>query len=157
VIKPPSNVKPYSDHFSEDPAFEQLPENATPEQSAEYATKVQVAIETGNWSGLRVDGASEPTTFTMKPLSSAHLGKLADMRNSGAGENAWLEYAFRCALVSVSNLGDAKVTLADGEDFGRIASLAWMETAGVTGSLGLRIIRELGGRALGRALALGKG
>ena len=162
MIRPPSLQRTYNEHWSEDSSFEQAPvspsEGATDEERAAYvaamatyATRAEVAWETGDWSGLRVAGAGEPTTFVMRPLSTEQFCKLADMRSAGLGENELAAYAFRCALVSVSNLGDVKVSFVDDEKLGRIASLAFLTEAGAVGALGTRLVRELGARTLMRA------
>jgi hypothetical protein len=151
VIKPPSLAKPFTEYFSEDPAFEQLASDATPEQTAEYSAKLTAAWETGDWSALRAEGAGEPTTFTVRALPSDAFGKLADIQAAGAGDNEVYQLAFRVVLQSVSNLGNAKVTTIEDERFGRIASLQFLTDAGVTGALGMRIMREIGVRALKRA------
>lgn len=164
ISRPLSLIKPYTDHFSEDPAFVQAPvapgKDATDEEREtykaaleEYSTQLTVAIDTGNWSALRVQG-SEPTTFTMRPLPSDVFGKLADLKASGTGENEIYVLAFRAACVGVANMGGAKLTFVADPVLGQIASLDVFEAAGVGGLLGLRVCRELGGRALNRAAGL---
>lgn len=155
MIKAPSLRGPYNDHFSEDPAFLQLATDATPEQIAEYTAKLTAATETGNWSPLRVEGAGEPTTFVLRPIPSSAFGQLVDLQRGGTGENETLELAFRIALASVSNLGEAKVSFVEDPRFGRIASASFLETAGIHGALGVRIVREIGSRIIRRASDLG--
>lgn len=165
MIRPPSNIRQYAEHWSEDPAFEQAPpvpaktatddERRVAEQALEtYAAKLSVAWETGDWSALRVTGAGEPTTFLVKPLSSEVFGKLIDAQANGTGEHELHQLAFRCALQSVTQLEGAKVAFVEDEQFGRIASLAFFEDVGITGALGQRIIRDIGGRILRRAATL---
>lgn len=153
MIKAPSLRKPFVDHWSEDPSFQQGP--AEGEALGDYEARVKVAIETGDWSGLRVEGSGEPTAFTVRPMPADAYAKLADAKNAGMGENELFALAFRVVLQSVVNLGDAKVTFADDDRFGRIASLAFLEQAGISGAMGARICRELGSRALYRASGLG--
>jgi hypothetical protein len=154
MIRPLSNQKVYDEHWSGDEAFEQVPSDATPEQIADYNAKLTVATETGNWSGLRVAGSSEPTKFTVRPIPVAAYGKLADLQVSGAGRVEILTLGFRIALVSVSNLDNAKVATVNDERFGKIATLSFLDDAGLTGAVGMRIVSEIGERCLERASTL---
>ena len=87
MIRPPSNQKHYDEFWSEDEAFEQLPAEATAEARAAFGAKLTVAIETGDWSALRVAGASEPTKFIMRQIPGESFGKLADLQASGMGRS----------------------------------------------------------------------
>lgn len=166
MIRPPSLVKQYDEYWSEDPAFEQAPahpgDSASAEQlaafkkaEAEYTTKLFAAWDTGNWAPLRIEGGGEPTKFVMRPIPSSAGALLADMMQAQRGENEVYTLAFRIALVGVSNLEGAKVAPVNDERFGRIASLSWMDDVGITGAMGVRLLRELGSRAMSRASSLG--
>lgn len=154
MIKPPSLFKPYTDCVSFDAAFVQLEPTATDEQKADYAARLQVAVDTGDWSGLRVAGAGEPTVFHLRVLTGDAFGKLADMQRAGVGDNELFTLALRLALLSVTGLGDARVSVVDDPKWGRIADLGFLEQAGIVGGFAYALIRELGERVLKRASGL---
>lgn len=165
MIRPPSIQKPYDEFWSEDEAFEQRPADPPDNASAEakaahaaelaaYEAKLTAAVEHGHWHALRVAGGTEPTKFLVRPLPSDATGILFDMRDAGVGLNELFITTFRVALLSVSNLDGAKVVPVEDDRFGKIASLAWMEQAGIVGTQGMRIILEIGARLLRRASPL---
>lgn len=151
MIRPPSLQRTYNEHWSQDAAFYQPAADATVEQVRDYLAKLEVAWDTGDWSALRVEGGGEPTTFVVRPLGVEQLGKLRDLRSAGMGDNEISQLAFRCALVSVSNLGDVKVKHVEDERFGRIASLSFLAEAGIFGDFGVQLVVELGTRVFKRA------
>jgi hypothetical protein len=161
----PNYRRTYAEHWSGDASFvappKPLDETADAEQikfhkaaTADYEAKARVCFDTGTWDGLRVPGSPEPTTFTVRPLPTAIVATLADKQRGGLGDNQLYLLAFRAALVSVQNLGDAKVTFTDDPELGRIASLDFLAEAGVNGMLGVQIAREIGARCLWRATQL---
>ena len=143
-----SQIKTYAERFSEDAAF------VASDDSEEYALKVKTAIETGDWSALRVEGGTEPVTYNMRPLGADVLGVLVDMQRNGCGDNELCTKAFRAALVSVAGIKDVKVKFDNDEHMGRIATLSWLEDAKIPPARGIRILREIGGRVLSKAMDL---
>lgn len=122
ALRPPSNQTNRDDFWSADPAFVQLPENATDAQILEHANKWRVARETGNFGELLVEGA-QPTKFVMRPIPGNVMRKLIDQCAAGKlGDYELAALAFRIVLVDVSNFGDTKVKFVNTEDYGRIAS-----------------------------------
>jgi hypothetical protein len=152
MIRLPSNIKPYLEYWSEDPAFRQRP---TDGDATEYETKLSVAVETGNWSDLRLEGAGEPTAFTVRVLSSEQLGKISDMRKAGTGDYEFLTMVFRLSLQSIAPFDGPKLEHASDDELGRMVSLEWMERAGLVGAPGLRLIGEIGTRVFLKSMSLG--
>lgn len=165
MIRLPSSIKPYTEYWSEDPAFQQppqsLPEDASAESRAaydlavaEYGAKLTAAIDTGDWSPLRASGGGEPTAFVVRVLTSEQLGKLSDKARSGTGDYEFLTHVFRLALQSLAPFDGQKIEHVDDPHFGRMVSLEWMEKVGIVGSHGLRLIREIGSRVFVRSSTL---
>ena len=148
MIRPPSVVKSYDAWFSGDPAFVQLEDGASEDERAEHTRKWTVARETGAIGDLLVPGAF-PTKFVMRPLSGSVFRKILDRRVGGKiGSAEQLALAFRCAVVSVENLGDVKVDRRGVEDYGEIATPAIVDALD---AIDLSIVTELGSEAMRRA------
>jgi hypothetical protein len=161
MIRPPSQARPYTEHWSEDPAFEQPPTEPASDadevalksykDSVEaYLLKVKTATETGNWSAMRIEGGQEPTRFTVRLIPPDALGKLGDMSARGAGENELAVLAFRCALIDV-NIEGVKVGKVNDDRFGRIAAIDWLDDLG---GAGVRLMREIGLRVFLKSSAV---
>ncbi len=116
MIRPPSVQSTYDEFWPGDPAFVQLADDATDAQRKEHAKRIEVARDTGDWSGLRVEGGSEPTKFVMRQVDRVAWRTLQDrmqMDESSSrfiGANEGTSLLFRMALESIENLGDFKVT-----------------------------------------------
>ena len=148
MIRPPSAVRHYDYYYTGDPAFVQLEDGATDEQKAEHAHKWQVARETGQIADLLIPGAS-PTKFVLRPLPGSLFRKLYDRiaaRQLGMAEAAAL--AFRCAVMSVENLGDVQVKRRADADYGEIATSAIVD---VLDAIDLGIVAELGDQVIERS------
>lgn len=160
MIKLPSLIREYSAIYSRDPSLVQAPvapegKDATPEAIAaysavatEYAHKLKVARETGDYSALRLDGAGEPTLFQMRQLSADAYSRIL-YRDGSAIENTVL--AFRYALRSVANWPGAEVTLEQHPELGQIASLSFFDKLGVPAAMSAAIAIELGDLAILKA------
>lgn len=148
-LRPPSNIRPYDDFFSGDPAIVQSPPDATKEQIADRAHRIQVARETGAWNEVVVDGR-EPTRFVMQPLRGNFYRTLMDEISAGrVGAGKASQIAFRAAVKGVVNLGDREV--GDRVETDKFGSLAPVEFTDYLDSIDLSIVSELGGEALRRA------
>ncbi len=148
IVRPPSLVRDYDDFYSGDPAIVQLAEDASDEDKKDHERKLEVARETGNWSGVVVEGA-QPTKFTMKPLAGDVYRRMMDMYGSraiGIGELASL--AFRCACVGVTNLGDVDTKRTKDD---RLGQMAPVKLTNDLDAIDLGIVSELGGHVLRRA------
>jgi hypothetical protein len=154
MIRPPSLSKPYEDHFSKDPAFVQLADDATEDEVREHVRKWRTARETGDFSALRVSGGGEPTVFTLRPLGLEAFAALVDMTRSGSGHNEVAVLAFRIALRGVSNFGKADIKFVHHKRFGQIATTEFLDKSGLPAGVTLAIATELGGAAIERASQL---
>ena len=154
MIKPPSNQKPYEVFYTGDSAIISLPEEASDEQRKELARRIKRALQTGEWSDVIIPG-EQPTRFSMKPLSGELAGELyAMLRDARSERERYLVWslAFRLALVDVKNLPDAgEIDFVTHHQFGRIATTAFLDRAGLKGDVGAAIIQELGVHVFTRA------
>jgi hypothetical protein len=153
MIRAPSVQKQYGAVFSGDPAFVQLPEDATDEQKAAHEQKWKVARETGDYSALRIEGAGDPTVFTMKPLSTDAFAALYAL---GAAEGAAAAnmMAFRVSLQSVDNFGKVDIKRIQHKKFGPIATTEFFDKAGLPAGLSVKIALEIGDIVLSKAWEL---
>lgn len=107
MIRPPSLQKPQDEYYSGDPAFIQLPDDASDEQRKEHAHKWKVARETGNYAALLVEG-QQATKFTMQPIKRNDWRVFVDRmvlpadspRHVGRAQASAL--LFRMSVVSIS-------------------------------------------------------
>jgi len=151
MFKLPSIVKEYSAVYSGDPSLVQLADNASDKERKEYAHKLKVARETGDYSALLIEGASEPTLFQMRQLTADAFAYLIGQVYPREGVIATNALAFQFALRSVENLGDAKVNLVDHDKLGQIASLSFFDRVGMPAELAMSIATELGDLVLDKA------
>jgi hypothetical protein len=166
MIRPPSNQKQYDAVFSGDEAFVQPPDapadDATPEQLEkyqgeieEYQHKWQVARETvDGYRALMLEGAGEPTFFTMRPLTADQFALLVDMRRGGMGGNEVNILAFRAALISVRNFPKAEIKRVMHKKLGDIATTSFFDKAKLPAGLSTSIGVELGNLAISKAAGL---
>lgn len=149
MIRPPSLQNRRDDYFSGDPAFTQLPEDATDEQKVERRRLVTVARETGDWSAFRIEG-QEPTQFVFKPLRGEVYRTLMDRVAADViGAGIARSLAFRAAIVDIPNLpGMPKIKPSSIDGLGEIATSAISD---YLDSITPRIVTELGGVVLNRA------
>lgn len=151
MIRPPSNVAKYNAFWSCDPAFIQIPDDASAEEKKEHAEKWERARKTGDYTELLIEG-EQPTTFVMKPLKADHYAALVDIAASGE-PSAMVLMAFRVALDSLANFPEP-VAKENHRRFGSIATTACFDKAGVPGGVTNQIAQELGGLALKKAQQL---
>lgn len=150
MIKPPSNQKTFDVFFSGDAAIVSLPDEADDKAKADHERALERALETGEWAEVTIPG-DQPTRFVFKPLGCELAGELYSMM---ATERHFTIFAlaFRLAIVDVKNLPDAgKINFVNHTSFGRIATTAFLDRAGLKGELGAQIIVELGSYVLRRA------
>lgn len=154
MIRPPSNQKPYDEYWSGDPAFVQ-PDANDPASVEEHACRVKRARETGDWTPLLIEG-QEPTKFVMQPIKGDQWRWLVDESTREdehrMGPAKFWSLMFRCACVSVKNLG---IQLPDKPvrhpDLGMIAPV---DIPNTLDSIDASIVTELAGAAFERARAL---
>jgi hypothetical protein len=151
MIRPPSNASRYDAFWSLDPAFIQLPKDASKEEQDAHEAKWQRARETGDYSELAIDGA-QPTKFVMKPIKADHYAALVDIARSGEGALMGM-LAFRVALDSIANFPE-QVTTINHPKFGKIATVDCFDKAGIPGGVTNLIASELGGLAMEKARQL---
>lgn len=163
MFKLPSIVKEYSAVYSGDPSLVQAP--TRPEGKAatdetieqfekalkEHEHRLNVARETGDYSALLIEGAGEPTLFQMRQLTADAFAYLIGQVYPREGNIATNALAFRFALRSVSNLGEAKVKIVEHDKLGPIASLSFFDKAGMPAELAMSIATELGDLVLDKA------
>jgi hypothetical protein len=159
MINPPSAQKPFDEFWSGDPSFVQAPadppEDASPDDVArhkalvdEYRHKLDLARETGDWSGLRVAGAGEPSRFTCLPVKGALVRWMHEQITTG--KLSTLQVAaltFRACVVGMENVGAFKIEHEHHEHLGAIA------TRGLTDyldSVHMGIVTEIGLRLYSR-------
>lgn len=153
MIRPPSNQKKYDTFFSLDPALKPLPTDPTEEQRAERERLIELAREAGpaQWTELIVPGECV-TVFTMRPLPSEAFGDLLAAMVNGESKFKVYSLAFRIALLDAKPLpDDVKVEHVEHPSYGRVATLSFLEKAGITGEMGAAICVELGKLAYERA------
>ncbi len=155
MLRPPSLQKTYDEYCSLDPAFEQPANDATDEQLEAHANRVRIARETGNWTGLLIEGG-QPTKFEMRLLPGHLFRRMQDMAMSGRDGRPGVGVAemgallFRAALVNVSGLDDTltEVEFVTLPTLGRIADNAVPDRLD---ALDKRIVTELGNEVARRA------
>ena len=150
MIRPPSLQNQRDDYWSGDPAFVQLPPNATDEQREEHARKWRIARETGNYGDLLIQDA-KPTKFVFQPMPGDVYRRLVDRVQ--AGRMGMLELhalAFRVAVVDVANLGDVKVRPMETE----LGTMATAEITNVLDACAPGCVNELGAEVIQRAIGL---
>ncbi len=141
---PPSLQQPYTEYYSGDPAFVQLPKNANAKDKKDHARKLKSARERGDWSALLI-GGSEPTAFKMNVLEGDQFRTLVSMNIGGL---ELFQLAFRCAIADIENAGELTVTRVTHPRLGTIASA---DVTNALDKLSTAIVNELGALALERA------
>lgn len=162
MLRLPSNQRDYDDYWSGDPAFIQpspLPDNPTDEQTAEWkkafeehAAKIKRARETGDWSPLLIEG-QQPTKFVMQQIRGDQWRYLVDESTREdehrMGPATFWQLMFRCACVSVKNLGiDVNDKPVKHRDLGLIAPA---DIPNLLDKIDASIVTELAGAAFERA------
>jgi hypothetical protein len=146
TIRPPSTQRTYDEYWSGDPAFEQAPEGATKKQLAAHAKRVETARETGNWTGLLVEGGS-PTKFVMAPVDRniwreiVDRGQLPASSERRIGDHVLAGLLFRLALERIEN-ADIEVTRTRDPKWGWV--MAQPEVVTILDEYSGLIVGELG-------------
>ncbi len=150
-LRPPSNLRAYDDFYTGDPAIVALPPNASDDEKKDRENRIRVARETGDWSGVIVEG-QRPTKFKMHIIGGDAYRTLMDeysAKQIGLGKLTQL--AFLLAVRDVTDLGDTKVERKQTARYGWIADV---EIADALDAIDIGIVNELGGEALRRAREL---
>lgn len=150
MLRLPSNQREYDEYWSGDPAFHQPADSD--EARAEHAAKIKRARETGDWSPLLIDGET-PTKFVMRPIKGDQWRWLVDEATREdehrMGPALFNQLMFRCAVVSVKNLG-MKVN-EDQVRHKKLGMIAPKDIPDVLDSIDASIVTELAGVAFERA------
>lgn len=150
ITRLPSNQHHRDAFWSRDPAFMQLPDEATDEQKAAHARKWKLARQTGNYGELLITGAT-PTKFVMQPIPGHVVRRIIDRVIAGrVGGLEQASLAFRAALVTIENFGDVAIKPTE-SDYGTIADVA---ITNLLDGCAPGCVNELGNDALERALGL---
>lgn len=153
MIQPPSIIRRYDEFYSRDPAFVQRP--VIPPDTADDAERKQriaeieaydkllrTARETGDWTALRVDGAPQPSRFTMRPMPGHVYRALADLASTAGNSMVTLApLAFRACIVEMHNVGEHQIKREIDPKLGDIATVA---TTNYLDEIDLGIVSELG-------------
>jgi len=155
----PSHTNPAPAFVTTDDALIQPPEladKATDEQRAEwekaleeYAAKLRVARQTGDWSGITLPG-KQPVRFILRPMPFEGHATIAGMRQRGEPPESVLLLAVQLCLVDIEGIA-VRVDWEQHERFGKVAALSTLAKFGT--SQGLLIAVELGTVAIQRASA----
>lgn len=158
ALRPPSLSKIYDEYYTGDPAFVQLPDDATAEQRKAYENQWRVARETGDYAALIVPGKM-PTGFRMRVIPGELFRFTLDRSASGALGDARLNaQVLRTAIRGVSNLQDEDGNEIDVElqdhphpEMREHGQIATTKIVSVLDALDVRIVAELGERLIMRA------
>jgi hypothetical protein len=151
MLRLPSNQREYDDYWSGDPAFHQ-PDKNDEAAVKEHAEKVRRARQTGDWSSLLIEGET-PTKFIMRPIKGHQWRWLIDesqrQDEHKMGGGLFMQLMFRCACVSVKNLGiPVNEKQVKHPDLGMIAPVDIPDTLDAIDSA---IVTELADAAFARA------
>jgi hypothetical protein len=126
MIRPPSNIQPYTECYSGDEALLQ------------DANLLRVARETGDWSPVIIEGMT-PTKFTLRPLQGRLLRKISDLEIGGATKNSVI---VRAAVIDVIGLDGFKLKLEPDKEYG-LGSIATQEFTDCLDFIDAGIVNEL--------------
>ena len=150
MLRLPSNQKEYDEYWSGDPAFIQPADSD--DARIEHAAKIKRARETGDWSSLLIDG-QQPTKFVMQPIDGDQWRWLVDESTRDdehkMGPAVFWQLMFRCACVSVKNLG---VQVNDKPvRHPKLGAIAPIDIPNLLDKIDASIVTELAGAAFERA------
>lgn len=156
MLKPLSAQKPFDTYYSGDPAIFQLDATSTDEERAEYVHKYKLARQSGNWTGLIVDGQT-PTRFTFRIIPGDLRRKLYDRlpkdqdgNTTGDSSSEWWTLVFRCAITEIANCGELKVERVRDNDLGAV--IATPDVTNALDEITPFIVNELGRYAWERSI-----
>lgn len=113
--RPPSNQSTFDMFWSGDPAFVQG-------DGKEHEKKLEIARETGDWSGLIIQGQT-PTKFVSRQIPGELKRRILDRYQAGKlGPYELDALLLRMAIVDVIGLGDFKLKFTMSDEWGKIAS-----------------------------------
>jgi hypothetical protein len=146
VIKAPSLVRDYTWIWSKDPALDAPPDDAPEDARAEWARRLRVAQETGQWDGL-IKAGQVPTKFTIRHIPGTQWRALIDGYQAGKfGGASMLALSVRCALKSVSHLtADNAETKIEFTNLDGLGPCAKQEIVDVLDGYDYSIVSELAG------------
>ncbi len=124
MIRPPSLQHDYDLISASDEAVNAPPPDADETVKAAFAEKIDRARETGDWTGLLIEGKS-PTKFVCRLVPQSVMRRIADRSNASAdsrlGTLEMLGLVLRLSVKEVVNLPGYKVRLVNDADWGAIA------------------------------------
>ena len=125
MIRPPSNQNAYDLIASTDEAINAPPADADDATNDAFNAKLNVARDTGDWSGLLIEGKS-PTKFVCRVIPQTIMRRIADRMNeegpSKLGNLELVGLVLRLSVQEVTNLKDYKVRHESSQEWGRLAS-----------------------------------
>ena len=145
MIRPPSLQRNYDTFYSGDESFTQLVRGDMDDAAWAAAVKERIRVigvcrETGDWSQM-LSGKGEPSKFTLRQVPGDVFRALVDGwvgKRYGAAE--FNQLMFRAAIVSVTNIGDAKVEQGVDDHYpqlGKIATTAITNLLDGTGDMAI--------------------
>lgn len=156
MLRPPSIQKQYDDFYPYDPAFDQLADNASDEQQAEYRARWESATDTGDYSKL--GNVADATKFVMRPVPGKSVLKIDDLYSSRRiGENERWELALRCALVDIANAPvriNIKPAFHEDPSLYALGHIAPVEVINQLHEIDPRIVPIMGARVWSRAVTI---
>ena len=163
AFRPPSNIKKYSDHSPFDPAFVQLddliaklgdaPDLVELEKvKTEHGERIARARETSDWSELRIAGTDEPTRFDFAVVDGEQARALLDLGQT-IGTAELLALWFRAGIASVVGLGNDTLVAKPCQHPKLPRKIADPTIANLFDDFDIRIVAELGGTVMRRAVA----
>ena len=163
MLIPPSITTDYSMMYSGDPALdapEAPPMDSSPDivscyelAKAEWAHRLTVARETGNWGGM-IKAGHRPTVFRMRQIPGTIRRRLLDLCGGemSSRPTEFTSLCFRAAIVGIENLGDEKAKVERAHDPILNASIATSTIVDRLDDIHLGIVGELGEAVLMRAI-----
>ena len=146
MIKPPSLVREYTWIWSQDPALDAPPKDASKKARADWDRRLKLARETGVYDGLMKPG-EQPTTFSLKLIANETWLTLVGLVRSGAiSDVEWPMWAGRMALHAIGNTGmadEADLKRQTVADFPRLGQMAPAEAFDQFGPMGIAIANDM--------------
>jgi hypothetical protein len=147
MLAPPSLVRDTVLVYSQDPALDAPPSDATDEERKRWQHRVDVARETGDWAPVLKPG-QQPTRFVVRRIPGTTWRKIEDRIGfASIGAMEGMSLVLRAALKGVENFGDFKVTHADEDGIGSIAKA---DVIDLLDAVDPDIVAELGFQVLSR-------
>jgi hypothetical protein len=130
-----------------DDALDKPSDKASAKVVKEFAHRLTVARETGNYAGLLIEG-KEPVRFVLRPVDPLIVRRLFDDKEAGrVGLGEWWTLWLRCAVDDIIG-GDFEVKHATDARYGNIAHPALLA------QLPDVVINEIAAHVFNRAVAI---